>query len=167
MASFPGIFPDSRLQLPRDSDFNTIHGESCLISALGMEGIESESVFDSLNLNPQLFVNEVLNAADDLVDGAFDFYKQQASGLMGKMGGGDRSAALNQKERGEEGRDGDKEKEEEFVANIGVSLLFDKIQSTLDKKMGMWEKYCLQHCFDVPDGFSLLKAVGLPHNCYY
>lgn len=41
-----------------------------------MEGSESEAIFDSLNLNPQLFINEVLNSVDDLVDGAFDFFHQ-------------------------------------------------------------------------------------------
>ena len=41
-----------------------------------MEGSESEAIFESLNLNPQLFVNEVLNLVDDLLDGAFDFYQQ-------------------------------------------------------------------------------------------
>lgn len=41
-----------------------------------MEGSESEAIFESLNLNPQLFINEVLNLVDDLLDGAFDFYQQ-------------------------------------------------------------------------------------------
>lgn len=41
-----------------------------------MEGSESEAVFNSLNLNPQLFINEALNSVDDLVDDAFDFYLQ-------------------------------------------------------------------------------------------
>lgn len=39
-----------------------------------MQGSDSEAVFDSLNLKPQLFINEVLNAVDDMVEGAFDFY---------------------------------------------------------------------------------------------
>lgn len=41
-----------------------------------MEISESQKVFDSLNLNPQLFINEVLNAVDDTVDGAFEFYEE-------------------------------------------------------------------------------------------
>lgn len=41
-----------------------------------MEGSESEAVFNSLNLNPQLFINETLNTVDDLVDEAFNFYLQ-------------------------------------------------------------------------------------------
>ncbi|XP_058101407.1 protein MIS12 homolog isoform X2 [Magnolia sinica] len=64
-----------------------------------MEGSESEAVFDSFNLNPQLFINEVLNAVDDMVDGAFDFYEQQASELLGNMGS-DRSGELNRDSSG-------------------------------------------------------------------
>ena len=41
-----------------------------------MEGSESEAIFESLNLNPQLFINEVLNCVDDLVDEAFTFFNQ-------------------------------------------------------------------------------------------
>ncbi|KAL5990053.1 hypothetical protein ACLOJK_010950 [Asimina triloba] len=93
-----------------------------------MEGIESESVFDSLNLNPQLFVNEVLNAADDLVDGAFDFYKQQASGLMGKMGGGDRSAALNQHDSSS-----DSLLPEDILTDAEIDAQLDKLREQLVK----------------------------------
>lgn len=42
----------------------------------GMEGSESEGVFDALNLNPQLFCNEVLNNVDDVLDEAFNFFYQ-------------------------------------------------------------------------------------------
>lgn len=41
-----------------------------------MEGSESEVVFESLNLNPQLFINETLNTVDDLLDDAFHFFHQ-------------------------------------------------------------------------------------------
>lgn len=44
-----------------------------------MEGSKGEAVFDSLNLNPQLFINEALNIVDDLVDDAFDFYQSYSS----------------------------------------------------------------------------------------
>ena len=44
-----------------------------------MEGSESEAIFESLNLNPQLFLNETLNIVDDLLDNAFDFYLQYLS----------------------------------------------------------------------------------------
>lgn len=46
-----------------------------------MEGSESEKIFDSFNLNPQLFINEVINSVDDLVDEAFDFFQQYESSL--------------------------------------------------------------------------------------
>ncbi|XVE56726.1 hypothetical protein DITRI_Ditri04bG0034100 [Diplodiscus trichospermus] len=36
------------------------------------------------------------------------------------------------------------------------------IQSSLDKRLAMWEKYCLRHCFTVPEGFSLPKNDELP-----
>lgn len=41
-----------------------------------MEGSESEAPFNSLNLNPQLFVNEVLNTVDNVVEDAFNFFYQ-------------------------------------------------------------------------------------------
>uniref|UniRef100_A0A9I9E4E0 Uncharacterized protein n=1 Tax=Cucumis melo TaxID=3656 RepID=A0A9I9E4E0_CUCME len=58
-----------------------------------MEGSKGESVFNSLNLNPQLFINEALNTVDDLVDDAFDFYQSQASATL-KTEGSDRSQDL-------------------------------------------------------------------------
>lgn len=100
-----------------------------------MEGSESEAIFDSLNLNPQLFINEVLNRVDDLLDGAFDFFHQEASTLL-KIEGTDRAEDLAK----------------------GVGYLRNMIQSALDRPLTMWEKYCLRHCFVVPEGFSLPKA---------
>lgn len=41
-----------------------------------MEGSHGETVFDSLNLNPQLFINSVVNVVNDVVDEAFESYKQ-------------------------------------------------------------------------------------------
>ncbi|XP_044476607.1 protein MIS12 homolog isoform X2 [Mangifera indica] len=104
-----------------------------------MKGSESEAVFNSLNLNPQLFINEALNTVDDLVDDAFDFYQQQASTLL-KIEGTDRSQDLSK----------------------GVAYIRNMIQSSLDKRLAMWEKYCLHHCFSVPEGFSLPKTNELP-----
>ncbi|CAL9156984.1 unnamed protein product [Musa hybrid cultivar] len=99
-----------------------------------MEGSESEAVFDAYNLNPQRFLNEVLNAVDDMVDGAFDFCLHQASQITGP--GADRSEELAR----------------------GVSSLRHLTQAVLDKRMSMWEKYCLRHCFSIPDGFVLPKT---------
>nr|KJB84176.1 hypothetical protein B456_N008500 [Gossypium raimondii] len=39
----------------------------------------------------------------------------------------------------------------------GVNYIRNMIQSSLDKRLAMWEKYCLCHCFTVPEGFSLPK----------
>ncbi|XP_027121918.2 protein MIS12 homolog [Coffea eugenioides] len=102
-----------------------------------MEGSESEAIFESLNLNPQLFINEVLNCVDDLVDEAFTFFNQQASAVL-KTDGTDRSDDLTK----------------------GVASIRNIIQSSLEKRLSMWEKYCLRHCFVVPEGFSLPKANG-------
>ncbi|MCD7468661.1 hypothetical protein HAX54_007053 [Datura stramonium] len=102
-----------------------------------MEGSESEKVFDSLNLNPQLFINEALNFVDDLVDDAFDFFYQEAANRL-KTEGTDRSEDLRK----------------------GVALIKNIIQLALDKRLSMWEKYSLHHCFTVPQGFSLPKADG-------
>ncbi|CAA0815328.1 minichromosome instability 12 (mis12)-like [Striga hermonthica] len=100
-----------------------------------MEDSHSESIFDSLNLNPQLFINEVLNIVDDLVDVAFTFFLQEASMLL-KTEGTDRSAELSK----------------------GISYVRNLIQSTLDQRMQKWEAYCLRVCFGVPEGFSLPKS---------
>ncbi|XP_038976470.1 protein MIS12 homolog [Phoenix dactylifera] len=99
-----------------------------------MEGGESEAVFEAFNLNPQRFINEVLNAVDDMLDGAFDFFLQQATVITG--GGTERTEELAR----------------------GVSSLRHLTQAVLDKRMAMWEKYCLRHCFAVPEGFVLPKA---------
>ncbi|KAJ4961888.1 hypothetical protein NE237_021798 [Protea cynaroides] len=99
-----------------------------------MAGSESEAIFDSFNLNPQLFINEVLNAVDDMVDGAFEFYEQDASKLLAKTGA-DRSDELKK----------------------GISSIRHMIQAVLNKRLDMWEKYCLRHCFTVSEGFSLTK----------
>ncbi|XVE54617.1 hypothetical protein DITRI_Ditri03aG0096300 [Diplodiscus trichospermus] len=107
-----------------------------------MEGSESEAIFDSLNLNPQLFINETLNTVDDLLNDAFDFYLQEASKLL-KIDGTDRSQDLTK----------------------GVNYIRDMIQSSSDKRLAMWEKYSLRHCFTVPEGFSLPKSDELPGSC--
>lgn len=104
-----------------------------------MEGSESEAVFNSLNINPQLFINETLNTVDDLVDEAFNFYHQQASTLL-RTEDTDRSQDLSK----------------------GVAHIRNLIQLALDKRLGVWEKYCLHHCFSVPEGFSLPKSNELP-----
>ncbi|KAH6812245.1 hypothetical protein C2S51_026007 [Perilla frutescens var. frutescens] len=100
-----------------------------------MEDCSSQSIFESLNLSPQLFTNEILNVVDDKLDQAFQFFLQEASARL-KTEGTDRSDELAK----------------------GVSYIRELVQSTLDKRMQMWEEYCLRFCFSVPEGFHLPKA---------
>lgn len=100
-----------------------------------MEGKESNAIFESLNLNPQLFINEVLNFADDLTDEAFNYFLEEASAQM-KTEGTDRSADLSR----------------------GVAYIRNLVQLTLDNRLKKWEEYSLRFCFHVPEGFSLPKA---------
>lgn len=97
-----------------------------------MEGSESEAIFESLNLKPQLFINESLNLVDELVDGAFHHFQLEASRLL-KTDSTDRSEDLQK----------------------GIDYIHNKVQASLDKRLVMWEQYCLRHCFTVPSGFSL------------
>ncbi|XP_011096938.1 protein MIS12 homolog [Sesamum indicum] len=100
-----------------------------------MEGSNSEAIFESLNLSPQLFINEVLNIVDDLLDEAFNFFLQEGSTLL-KVEGTDRSADLSK----------------------GVAYIRNLVQLALDQRMQKWEEYCLRFCFRVPEGFALPKA---------
>lgn len=97
-----------------------------------MEGSESEAIFESLNLKPQLFINESLNLVDELVDGAFHHFQLEASRLL-KTDSTDRSEDLQK----------------------GIDYIHNTVQASLDKRLVMWEQYCLRHCFTVPSGFSL------------
>ncbi|CAJ1944286.1 unnamed protein product [Sphenostylis stenocarpa] len=98
----------------------------------GMEGSESEAVFDALNLNPQLFCNEVLNNVDDVLDEAFHFFYQDASKKL-NIEGTQRSQDLKK----------------------GVDCIRQRVQSVLDKQLGAWENYILRHCFSLPQGFCM------------
>ncbi|XP_020971348.1 protein MIS12 homolog [Arachis ipaensis] len=68
-----------------------------------MEGSESEAIFESLNLNPQLFVNEVRNTVDDVVDEAFDFFHQEASTKLNSEGYIQKSEDLKKDKSNENG----------------------------------------------------------------
>ncbi|XP_065860654.1 protein MIS12 homolog [Euphorbia lathyris] len=100
-----------------------------------MEGSESEAVFESLNLNPRIILNEILNIVENLLDESFDYFHQEASSLL-NADGTDRSQHLSQ----------------------GVGHLRSVIESNLGKRLGAWQEYCLHHCFAVPQGFSLQKS---------
>lgn len=99
-----------------------------------MEGTESKELAESLISNPQLFTNEVLNNVDDLVNGAFEFFHQEAAKLL-EIEGTDRINDLSK----------------------GVGLIHNVVRSVLDNQLDRWEKHCLQHYFAVPEGFSLPK----------
>nr|KAJ0211524.1 hypothetical protein LSAT_V11C400201680 [Lactuca sativa] len=99
-----------------------------------MESSESEPIFDSLNLNPQLFINAALNIVDELIQSAFDHLHQEASTQL-KVDGSDRAEDLTK----------------------GLDYIRNTIQSSLDKRLTMWEKYCFLRLFVVPEGFSLPK----------
>ncbi|BFG32981.1 protein MIS12 homolog isoform X1 [Prunus yedoensis var. nudiflora] len=104
-----------------------------------MEGSESEAVFDSLNVNPQLFINEVFNLVDDLVDDACNHFHQQASTSL-KIEGTDRTQDLSK----------------------GITVIRKKVQSDIDKRLAMWEQHCHNHFFQVPEGFMLPKSDETP-----
>ncbi|KAG9139044.1 hypothetical protein Leryth_022551 [Lithospermum erythrorhizon] len=92
-----------------------------------MEVNVSEPIFESLNLNPKSFVNEIFNISDDLVNDAFDIYLPQDASELLQIEGTDR----------------------------GVSLVKDRVQFVLNRGLTAWENYCLQHCFSLPQGFTL------------
>ncbi|XP_010435437.1 PREDICTED: protein MIS12 homolog isoform X1 [Camelina sativa] len=98
-----------------------------------MEGSKSES----MGLNPQLFINEAINTIEDYVDAAFEFYGQEASKIL-KIDGSDSTKSQD-------------------LSN-GIERVRGLVQSVMDKRMEMWEDYCLKYCFAVPDGFVLPKT---------
>ncbi|CAH9088110.1 unnamed protein product [Cuscuta europaea] len=100
-----------------------------------MQGSEGEKIFDSYNLNPQLFVNEVTDSVNTIVNEAFDFFLQETATVL-KVEGTDRFEPLKK----------------------GVEYIRSMVQSKLDQRQYMWQKYCLSQCFTVPQGFSLPQA---------
>ncbi|KAL8130281.1 hypothetical protein V2J09_019436 [Rumex salicifolius] len=117
-----------------------------------MEGSESEAIFESLNLKPQLFVNEVLNSVDDLVDGAFDFFHHEASALLNTN---DTDRAADLKKAALTHVTGECSGMIDVIDMSGVDYIHHRVQASLYKRLDMWEKYCLHYCFVVPDRFLL------------
>nr|BAF63144.1 kinetochore protein [Crucihimalaya wallichii] len=101
-----------------------------------MEGSKSEAVFDSMGLNPQLFINETINSIEDYVDEAFDSFGHEASKFLKINGSNTKSQDLSN----------------------GIERVRGLIQSVMDKRMELWEGYCVRFCFAVPDGFVLPKS---------
>ncbi|PKA51838.1 hypothetical protein AXF42_Ash008067 [Apostasia shenzhenica] len=98
-----------------------------------MEGSKGEAAFSALGLNPQLFINGILNMVDDGVEAAFEFFHKEALKLLDSSGNGSSN------------------KSDDLVP--GISSLRCSLEGVLDKQMSMWEKYCLMHCFSVPEEF--------------
>ncbi|EPS73593.1 hypothetical protein M569_01170, partial [Genlisea aurea] len=97
-----------------------------------MEKSNSEMVFESLNLSPRLFINEVRNAVDDLLGGAFGSFLDVAPKLL-QTEGTERSAELIE----------------------GVECVRDLVFLKVQQRMQKWEEYCLHFCFSLPEDFSL------------
>ncbi|CAK8563295.1 unnamed protein product [Lathyrus sativus] len=100
-----------------------------------MEGSVSESyaVFESLNLNPQLFFNQIFNTVDDFFLEFVDFIFQEASTKLNVVEDAQRSQHLKQ----------------------GFDRFLHNIQSDFDRKLAVWEDYCRYHCFSLPQGFHM------------
>ncbi|XP_006647526.1 protein MIS12 homolog [Oryza brachyantha] len=86
----------------------------------------------ALGLNAPLFVNSVLNAVDDVRYGAFEYCLQE--GAPEAVGAATATQKAEELER-------------------GVISIHNLVKDVLDKRMSNWEKYCLRHCFAIPEGF--------------
>lgn len=49
----------------------------------------------------------------------------------------------------------------------GVDCIRQKVQSVLDQKLAVWEKFCLYHCFSLPEGFHMPNTVSYAPTCPY
>ncbi|KAG0473584.1 hypothetical protein HPP92_014923 [Vanilla planifolia] len=108
-----------------------------------MEG-SGEEAFEALGLKPQLLINDILNMVDDAVDAAFDFFHKEALKLLG-------SEVYENPSSSEE-------------LSKGVNSLHYLMEGVLDMQTSLWEKYCLNHCFSVPEGFMLPTNQDSPDN---
>lgn len=102
------------------------------------EGSDSSSIFGSFNFDPQLFINDLRNAVDDVIEEGFNFFKDQAPKDLGV-------------------------KDADILNNLaeGVDAVQHVVRLKLDKQLDIWEKYCLMHCFSIPEGLALpeMKSV--------
>ncbi|EES13118.1 hypothetical protein BDA96_06G294700 [Sorghum bicolor] len=87
----------------------------------------------ALGLNPQLFVDEVHGIIDDIRAGAFEYCLQAAAapGVLGAARAAEKATDLQR----------------------GLNAIHHVVKDRLDKRMANWEKFCLLHCFNVPEGF--------------
>uniref|UniRef100_A0A0A9CFV8 Protein MIS12 homolog n=1 Tax=Arundo donax TaxID=35708 RepID=A0A0A9CFV8_ARUDO len=87
----------------------------------------------ALGLNPQGFVDDVLDIVADVAEGAFEYCLQEAAtpGVLGAAKAAEKAADLER----------------------GLNDIHNVIMNVLYKRMMNWEKYCLEHCLNVPEGF--------------
>lgn len=87
----------------------------------------------ALGLNPQLFVDEVHGIISDISAGAFEYCVQAAAapGVVGAARAAEKATDLQR----------------------GLNAIHHVVKDRLDKRMANWEKFCLLHCFDIPEGF--------------
>lgn len=96
------------------------------------EGSDSSNIFESINFDPQLFIDDLRNAVDDVIEEGFNFFKDQAPKDLGV-------------------------KDADILNNLdeGVDAVQNVVRLKLDKQLDIWEKYCLMHCFAIPEGLAL------------
>ncbi|XP_062223456.1 protein MIS12 homolog [Phragmites australis] len=99
-----------------------------------MEGSD-DAAEAALGLSPQLFVDEILDTIGEVRAEAFDYCLQEAAapGVLGATKAAQKAAELER----------------------GLDAICHVVKDVLDKRMTFWEKYCLQHCFTVPEGFRV------------
>uniref|UniRef100_A0ACD5ZJC7 Uncharacterized protein n=1 Tax=Avena sativa TaxID=4498 RepID=A0ACD5ZJC7_AVESA len=86
----------------------------------------------ALGLNPQLFINEVLNTVDDVRCQGFEYCLQH--GAPEAVGAATAAQKAVELER-------------------GVTDIHRLVRDVLDARMSKWEMYCLRRCLTVPEGF--------------
>ncbi|CAN6278376.1 unnamed protein product [Urochloa humidicola] len=99
----------------------------------GDESAAAVAAEAALGLSPHLFVDEALDIIADISAEAFEFCLQEAatSGVLGAATAAEKAADLKR----------------------GLNAIRHVVKDALDKKMTNWEKYCFQHCFNIPEGF--------------
>nr|CAB3454204.1 unnamed protein product [Digitaria exilis] len=87
----------------------------------------------ALGLSPQLFVDEVLDIIADISAQAFE----EAASVLGASTAAQKAEELQR----------------------GLNAIHHVVKGALDKRMTIWEKYCFQHCFGIPEGFIVSEDV--------
>ncbi|TKW38752.1 hypothetical protein SEVIR_1G136600v4 [Setaria viridis] len=95
-------------------------------------GAEAEA---ALGLSPQLFVDEVLDRIADISAEAFEYclHEAAAPGVLGAATAAQKAAEIQR----------------------GLNGIRHVVKNALDKRMTNWEKYCFEHCFNIPEGFMV------------